>query len=364
MGCSCFFISIRIVFVFYKYLSNMSCMKKWKVLYWSMDSIRRETIPFQRYIKIWMRTPYAAVKPISGRRSGGMGLYYPASRNGGMRMTIGWIGAGKVGFSLGRYFAEHRIPMSGYYSRNPESAKEAAEFTGTGQYERLEDLVRDSEVIFITVPDDVIPQIWEQLKALQITGKVICHCSGVLSSEVFSDIAAYGCCGYSIHPLLAVNDKLRSYKELSNALFTIEGSGSRKQQMAELLQKCGNQVLFLKPEDKVRYHAAAVLGSNLVLGLAETAIEELMDCGFSRDAAKEALAPFLYTNVSHLLHGSPEDSLTGPLERCDMQTVQKHLDRLTGENRDIYRLLSRKALMIAKRKNPERDYEKMEEILQ
>ena len=51
--------------------------------------------------------------------------------NGGMHMRIGFIGAGKVGYSLGRYLKEHHISISGYYSRSLQSAMDAADFTGT-----------------------------------------------------------------------------------------------------------------------------------------------------------------------------------------------------------------------------------------
>lgn len=279
-------------------------------------------------------------------------------------MTIGWIGAGKVGFSLGKYLSGHGYKITGYYSRNPESACQAAEFTGTGHYENMEDLVRDSEVIFLTVPDDVIVQIWEQLKSMQIGGKTICHCSGVLSSEIFSDKQAYGVCSYSIHPLLAVNDRLHSYKELSKALFTIEGDEGRKQEMADLFRHCGNQVIFLNPQDKVRYHAAAVMASNLVLGLAETAMEVLEGCGFDKASARAALTPFMQRNAGHLAEQEIEECLTGPVERNDVSTLEKHMDALSGADLDIYRELSKKVLNIAKRKNPGRDYKRMEELLQ
>ena len=278
-------------------------------------------------------------------------------------MTIGLIGAGRVGFSLGKYFTEHHLSVTGYYSKNPESAREAATFTSTRCYERLDDLVRDSEVIFITTPDSVIAQVWEQLKALQIREKIICHCSGVLSSELFSNITDYACYGYSIHPLLAVCDKLHSYKEFPNILFTIEGSKEKLPDVTDLIRSCGNQVLSLFPEDKIRYHAAAVIASNLVLGIAETAVEELVQCGFSRENASKALMPFIYNNASHLLTGTLEDSLTGPVERADSPTIEKHLEKLSGDNREIYRLLSRKALIIAQRKNPGRDYDRLESVL-
>lgn len=174
---------------------------------------------------------------------------------------------GKSRFFLGRYFSGHSIKVSGYYSRNPKSAREAADFTGTGFYTSIDDLMRDSKVIFITTPDDAIGQIWEQLKAANICDRIVCHCSGVLSSEIFSDISAprYRCRGYSIHPLLAVSSRLDSYKELSNTLFTIESSANdgaarhsetQTDEIDAIFCACGNQVIHLRPQDKARYHAA------------------------------------------------------------------------------------------------------------
>lgn len=279
-------------------------------------------------------------------------------------MRIGFIGAGKVGFSLGKYFMEHQISVSGYYSRTLQSAMEAAEFTKTIYYSTLEEIVTDSEVLFITVSDGAIRSVWDQLKALHISDRIICHCSGVLSSQIFSDIAKYQCYGYSIHPLLAVSSRMHAYQELSNAIFTIEGDMQRLQDMQELVASCGNQVIRILPQEKIRYHGAAVLSSNLVLGLIETAIEELVICGFSKQEAKQALLPLVCGNVEHLRMQSIEEALTGPVERCDTETVKQHLEKLEGDNREIYRLLSKKAESIAQRKYADRDYKEMEDILQ
>jgi predicted short-subunit dehydrogenase-like oxidoreductase (DUF2520 family) len=281
-------------------------------------------------------------------------------------MAIGFIGAGKVGFSLGKYFVQNGIEVSGYYSRSEKSATEAAEFTSTAYFETLSELILNSEIIFITATDSAISQIWEQLKALHIHDKIICHCSGVLSSEIFSDISAYNCSGFSIHPLLAVNSRQNSYKEFSSALFTIEGISTNKQtkeKLIRLLEDCGNKVIPIKAEDKPRYHAAAVMASNLVLGLAEAAAEELEQCGFTRKEALEALSPFMLANIAHLAEHTPEEALTGPVERADLTTVETHLEKLGGDNREIYRLLSKKALELAKLKNENRDYGKLEGLL-
>ena len=49
-------------------------------------------------------------------------------------MKVGFIGAGKVGFSLGRYFADNGIELSGYYSRTRRFCPESRSFTGSELY--------------------------------------------------------------------------------------------------------------------------------------------------------------------------------------------------------------------------------------
>ena len=278
-------------------------------------------------------------------------------------MRIGWIGAGKVGSSLGRYFTEHGIAVSGYYSRRYESAAEAAAYTKTRAFETMEALVEESDVLFLTVPDGAIAQVWEGLKEMNIRQKVICHCSGVLSSEIFSNCAVQECSGCSIHPLLAVSSRRLPTQELSSAIFTIEGDEKAVGEIGALVRSCGNTVIPIRAEEKPRYHAAAVLASNLVLSLAAAAQEELVQCGFSEKEALAALAPLMQANTAHLSEQSLEDALTGPVERGDADTVRRHLTVLSGDDRAIYELLSRKALVLAGKKHPQRDYEELKELL-
>ena len=80
-------------------------------------------------------------------------------------MKFGFIGAGKVGFSLGKYLADNNQNVVGYYSIINEEAIEAAKFTGSKYYENMEQLVEDSEVLFLTVPDGQIENLWNQLKS-------------------------------------------------------------------------------------------------------------------------------------------------------------------------------------------------------
>lgn len=281
-------------------------------------------------------------------------------------MKIGFVGAGKVGFSLGKFFAQGGVPVTGYYSRHRESAREAAQFTGSRSYDALDQLVKDSGALLLTVPDGAIASVYQQVRQYEISGKQICHCSGAMTAgEAFPDIGLSGAHGYSIHPLFPFSSQLESYRELPGAFFCIEGSGPHLPDWRRLLQSLGLKVQILPPEAKARYHAACAISSNLVCALVQESLELLEGCGFSPDAALGALTPLIKSNVAHILQKGPAQALTGPVERCDGQTVEKHLSCLPGRaERELYRAVSRKLVDLAARKHPETDYTALKKILE
>lgn len=282
---------------------------------------------------------------------------------GGDGMRIGFIGAGKVGCTLGKYFRENGIPVSGYYNRTSEHAKEAAEFTDTLYYEDVNDLINESDMIFITVSDNSIPMVYGSLDKKILAGKIIAHSSGALSSSVFTDSGTYGFYGYSIHPIYAVNDRFTAYKNVQNAFITIEGNEDKIDFLLNLFRSLGNKTAKISSENKVRYHSAAVFASNLVCGLFGKAEDILVSCGFSQDDAKDALKGLFLDNASGIADKGPMLQLTGPIERNDTGTVRKHLDVLSEDEKEVYIAASKAVLKLAKRKHSDRDYNEMETLL-
>lgn len=278
-------------------------------------------------------------------------------------MNIGFIGAGKVGFSLGKYLSVNGIGLSGYYSRNLNSAEEAAEFTGTKAFTTLEELLRESTVIFITVPDGAITDVFNNIRELGISGKLICHCSGALSAgEAFTDITSTGAYGLSVHPLFPVSSKYDSYKELGNAFFCLEGD--RADEWRDILTSLGNPVRIIDGSVKVRYHTACAISSNLVCALAAESVSLLNECGFTADEALQALRPLAMSNMSKVFEAGPVSALTGPVERNDVSTVSKHLKCFgTDEERELYTAVSRKLTEVAAEKHPETDYSELRKLL-
>ena len=278
-------------------------------------------------------------------------------------MKVGFVGAGKVGCSLGKLFSETQHNLAGFYSRSSSSAQDAADFTKSKHFQNLETLIEESDTVFITVPDDSIVEVWDSIKRMSIAGKMICHCSGSLSSIIFKDIEETGAFGFSIHPLLAVSDRYSSYQELPKALFTIEGDACHIGDIKTLLEKSGLKFTVIDAEVKTRYHGAAVMCSNLVVGLIRAAEDELRLCGFSDEQLSDAIRPLLLGNVNKVLSVGTKNALTGPIERNDVGTVKKHLSTFEGIDRKVYKNVSLKTLEVAKEKHPQEDYSQLELLL-
>lgn len=278
-------------------------------------------------------------------------------------MKIGFVGPGKVGCSLGAYLKANHQSVCGYFGGHIGSAKEASLLTKTRVYDTSKALAEACDILFLTVPDGQIAPVWESIRNDIPKGKIVCHCSGALSSAVFSDAEKYGIAVYSVHPLLAIPDK-SSGELLKNAFFTIEGSASCMDEVCALFKACNNPIATIAMEQKIRYHAAAVFASNLAIGLMEQAAALLENAGFSEEMSQEAFKSLAIGNLQNYFNVGAKHALTGPVERNDIDTVAKHLTNLNDEAAIIYKTLSKTILQIARQKHPDWDFSQMVRMLE
>lgn len=281
---------------------------------------------------------------------------------------VGIIGAGKVGVSMAKYlFSNKEFQTIGFYSKTFDSAKYAAELTATKAFKDLKSLVEESDILIISTPDGQIEKVWSNLVNINITNKIVCHCSGSLSSKIFFDSNTRKVSVASMHPMHAFSSKEDSYKTLPGVFFTIEGDALALETIGTMLRLKSNPFKIIAADDKYKYHLANVFVSNLVVGLANVGIKLIADCGFSKEEALFALASLAKNNLASIFEKGPVKALTGPVERNDLATVKHHLQAINSKDydleRQIYKSLSKELVKIAQEKNPSRDYGKMLENL-
>jgi predicted short-subunit dehydrogenase-like oxidoreductase (DUF2520 family) len=284
---------------------------------------------------------------------------------------IGFIGAGQVGTALGIYFHNMGLTVSGYYSKSLESAIKSSKRTHSKAYEHIHELIDSSEYIIITTPDDAICDVVKKLCSIKIdwNDKVICHTSGALSSTLLNPIFQLGATTLSLHPMLSFADIDYAVEILRQTPLTLEGKGTLMSKFKNMLENASLTIHEININQKALYHASACIVSNYLVTLMDIGISSLEQAGFTRKNATQLIAPLATGTLQNVLTKGIKNSLTGPISRGDINTIKTHLDTIVREDKEleqIYRLLGKRTINIAKEQNQLDEYTliRLKEVLQ
>jgi len=167
-------------------------------------------------------------------------------------------------------------------------------------------------------------------------------------------LAAAGAFTCSLHPLQSLAEVEGAVAGLAGSYFSFEGDPRALPTAEFVVSLLNGHLVQLKAEDKVLYHAAAVVSSNFFIVLEEMAISLMSGIGVNRDTAREMLLPLIRGSFENLERVDPVEALTGPIVRGDDQTVASHLAALKDkcpDYLDAYRLLANLNVALAKRKS-------------
>lgn len=269
-------------------------------------------------------------------------------------IKVGFIGPGKVGVNLGRYFTHKGISLSGFYGKSKKHTLDACKITNSKFYNNLKEIINDSDILFITTPDDYISTIGNQISKFNLKHKSVCHTSGSLKSSILSNAKLSGAHIYSIHPIFAFSNKNINLNDLNDIYFSIEGdldnTSNEELLITYLMHKIGNNYFVRDIKDSYIYHLANVFVSNFVLSLLNIGINYLEKLGLNEKEAIEAFKPLIQGNINHIFESGFEKSLSGPVLRGDINTIKNHLKVIDARDKYIYSDLSLNLLnLIAKR---------------
>jgi len=204
--------------------------------------------------------------------------------------------------------------------------------------------------------------LWQQMVKFDLTGKIIIHCSGAKSSRVFAGVDALGAFGYSLHPVMTLSAAPDAYLALEGAHFTLEGCAGKLAVVKDLVAALGNQVHVIDSDQKALYHCAAVFASNFMVATAEMSMQLLSRCGLG-EASKSILLPLMEASIKNVVNHGTTQALTGPVERGDLATVERHLAVLGEGEQELYALLSEILIELAEVKNPGVDYGELRRVV-
>jgi predicted short-subunit dehydrogenase-like oxidoreductase (DUF2520 family) len=268
------------------------------------------------------------------------------------RPRLGFVGAGHVGTALAVAFRRAGWPVAGTASRSPERRdafeRLVPDTVAVGDPRELLDLV---DVLFVTVPDDAIASVAEDLRLY--SGQGIVHTSGLLPSTVLDPALAAGAAAASFHPLVAFADLDRAVAALAGASVALEGDEQLVAVLADLAVSVGARPVRVETSGKAAYHVAATLAAGGLVGLLDAVVLAARGAGLDDTEALAVYGPLARQALTNVDELGIERALTGPIGRGDAGTVEAHLavlHRLAPAALDIYRALARAQLAVAERR--------------
>ncbi|MEM1054028.1 MAG: Rossmann-like and DUF2520 domain-containing protein [Bacteroidota bacterium] len=242
------------------------------------------------------------------------------------RPSAAIIGAGAAGRALALRLSEMGYPVRAIISRTKSRADVLARAVGAEvSSAHLEDIPGDTSLVLICVPDDQLSDVAELLTGVRLDwpNTVVAHVSGAALSSVLEPLNAEGAAVLSFHPLQTLTRRSGA-DSLDGAYVGLEGPPRGVAAGIELAVGLGLRYVVIPPEAKPRYHLAAAMTSNFVVTLLGMVQEVLASLDIDRRDGLAMLEPLLRGTMDNLARRGPEEALTGPVVRGDLDTIRSH----------------------------------------
>ncbi|MEV0974715.1 Rossmann-like and DUF2520 domain-containing protein [Microtetraspora glauca] len=258
------------------------------------------------------------------------------------RLAVGVLGAGRVGSVLGAALAQagHRVVAASGVSDS--SRRRAIERLGV-ELSRPEDVIGKSDLVLLTVPDDVLPGLVSGLAATgaDLRGKLLVHASGAYGLAVLEPAAEAGALPLALHPVMTFTGREDDLSRLTGASFGVTAPVMLRPVAEALVIEMGAEPVWIADQDRALYHAAIAGAANHMVTLIAESQELLSKIGVEQPG--RMLGPLLGAALDNVLRLGIS-GLTGPVVRGDAGTVRKHVDALilaAPEAADAYVALAR-----------------------
>jgi len=214
----------------------------------------------------------------------------------------------------------------GVSGRDPRATARAATLLGADAI-AWEAPLPGADLLVIGVRDDAIRQVAAAIRSRIGTVRGAVHLSGLTSLAALDSLAAGGIPVGSFHPLQSFPDAETGAGQLAGSWIAITTQDPTLQLLlGELAGSVGAHPFQLADAHKPLYHAGAAAASNFVVAVLALAEDLLAAAGVPGKAA----APLVRAVVDNCLQMGARASLTGPIARGDVGTVQAQLDAVTA----------------------------------
>jgi len=250
------------------------------------------------------------------------------------RYRVGVIGTGRVGAVLAAALQRAGHLVVAASGASPDSRRRLQTLMPQLSPQKPADVAAAVELVLLTVPDDRLQHVVEQLAAggSLSAGQVVVHTSGRHGSGVLAAAADQGAVTVALHPAMTFTGTDVDLDRLRGCAFGLSAAGEGLAIGARLADDLGGTATVIPEEQRTLYHAALAHGANHLGTLVGQAMDILRLTGAGHPA--DLLRPLLTAALDNALtHG--DVALTGPVVRGDTRTVSDHLAALAAAAREV-----------------------------
>ena len=249
-------------------------------------------------------------------------------------MKISFIGAGNIAQSLAAAFCGSGHELLQVYAPTRAHAQEFADATGAACAASCAEVAGGgADFIIIATPDSAIASV---VAALSSTAATALHVSGSTAIDVFhSQVERYGV----MYPLQTFSKGCAIDDFSAIPVFVEAESDETLQRILSLAGSISGAVEPMNSAQRLALHIAAVFACNFVNAM----LADAFGICAAQGVDPQHLHPLVGETVRKAFaSGNPAAVQTGPAKRNDSATINRHLQYLAGETREIYRAVSRK----------------------
>src|SRR2546430_4966459 len=264
------------------------------------------------------------------------------------RVTLGFIGAGRVGTGLASAFARAGVNVGASASGTRAWARKLAKRVRGARACAPQEVADRADIAFLTVPDDAIEAVAAGIRWR--AGSACVHCSGAADLEVLRKAVADGAIAGGFHPLHMFGEAGEPSAALAGSSIALAGPDALVQRLARLARALDARPLRLPEGGRALYHAAANFSGAFVIALIQEAVALWGRLGIAQGAALAALLPLLRGTADNVEKLGAAGGLGSAIARGDAGTIRRHLDVLAREAPDsleLYRILSLRTIPLA-----------------
>ena len=247
---------------------------------------------------------------------------------------IAIIGYGKLGSHLFHSLKRNRRIKVTTVVRNSKSIINPA-------------LINLSDIIFICTQDSKIRNAAKSLSAkpFDLKKKYIFHTSGSLNSDELVNLKNKGVHTGSFHPVQTFESRAGKYSHrFKNIYIAIEGSKESVKAGFRISKLLDAMPFVISKEDKIYHHICCVIASNFLAAhlhqIDKLSRKRILKNGFNNLSFFSIYKPLVEQALENIARKGAVKSLSGPVERNDLNTINKHLKALSKKHRDILPLYS------------------------